>query len=120
LAYDIKTLAHQELQLVRDEVNLEISRLLRIIAGLSIGIGLSFLALLFILVMLVQGLHEGTGWPLWTCYGVVAVFLLGGGIVLIMKARRMANSLHATPTRSFRVFKENVQWIREHMLSSRT
>jgi hypothetical protein len=120
IAHDFRTLVHQEMQLVRDEVKLEIGRLVRVTAGLSIGIALLLFGLGFVLVTVVYGIHEWTAWPLWVCYGIVAFLLIAIGTYLVTKAARTATSLHAVPARSLRVLKENAQWIKEHVLSSKT
>src|SRR5262245_1619630 len=68
---DVKSLLQQEVQLFKDEVKLEISTAGRAATKFLIGAALGILGLLFLLLMLVHGLHEWTVLPLWACYGLV-------------------------------------------------
>jgi hypothetical protein len=97
---DAKLLMRQEAQLLRDEVKLEVGAL-------------------FLLLMLVHGLHEWMGLPLWGSYGVVGGMLAGVGLTLILRARSLAGTVHTTPRRSLHTMKENVQWIKERMTLKR-
>jgi hypothetical protein len=117
---DAKVLMRQEAQLLRDEVKLELSKAGRAASGFGIGAVLAALGTLFLLLMLVHGLHEWAGLPLWGSYGLVGGLLAGGGLVLILRARSLAGSVHATPLRSLHTMKENVQWIKERMMLKRT
>ena len=117
---DAKVLMRQEAQLLRDEVKLELSKAGRAASGFGIGAVLAALGTLFLLLMLVHGLHEWAGLPLWGSYGLVGGLLAGVGLVLILRARSLAGSVHATPLRSLHTMKENVQWIKERMMLKRT
>ena len=117
---DARVLMRQEAQLLRDEIKLELSKAGRAASGFGIGAVLAGLGALFLLLMLVHGLHEWLLWPLWACYGLVGAAIAGTGITLIVKAQSLAGSVHATPRRSLHVMKENVQWIKERMMLKRT
>jgi hypothetical protein len=117
---DAKTLMRQEAQLLRDEVKLEISKAGRAASGFGIGVGLAAIGGLFLLLMLVHGLHEWFFWPLWVCYGVVGVALAASGITFIVRAQSLAGTVHTTPRRSLHTMKENLQWIKERMMLRRT
>jgi hypothetical protein len=116
---DAKLLMRQEAQLLRDEVKLELSKAGRAASGFGIGAVLSAVGALFLLLMLVHGLHEWTGLPLWGSYGVVGGMLAGVGLTLILRARSLAGTVHTTPRRSLHTMKENVQWIKERMTLKR-
>jgi hypothetical protein len=117
---DARTLVRQEAQLVKDEVKLELSKAGRAASGFGIGAGFAAVGALFLLLMLVHGLHEWFGWPLWICYGLVGGAMTAAGMVMIVRARSLAGSVHATPRRSLHTMKENVQWIKERMMLKRT
>jgi len=116
---DAKVLMRQEAQLLRDEVKLELSKAARAASGFGVAAVLAALGAFFLLLMLVHGLHEWTGLPLWASYGVVGGILAGVGLTLILRARSLAGTVHATPRRSLHTMKENVQWIKERMLLKR-
>jgi hypothetical protein len=116
---DAKVLMRQEAQLLRDEVKLELSKAGRAASGFGVGAVLAALGALFLLLMLVHGLHEWTGLPLWASYGAVGGILAGVGLTLILRARSLAGTVHATPRQSLHTMKENVQWIKERMLLKR-
>ncbi|MDF2458619.1 MAG: hypothetical protein K0S79_1035 [Nitrospira sp.] len=117
---DAKVLMRQEAQLLRDEVKLELSKAGRAASGFGIGAVLAAVGALFLLLMLVHGLHEWAGLSLWASYGLVGGILAGVGVWLILKARSLAGAVHATPRRSLYTMKENVQWIKERMMLKRT
>jgi drug/metabolite transporter (DMT)-like permease len=117
---DAKTLMRQEVQLLRDEVKLEISKAGRAASGFGIGAAVGAVGALFLLLMLVHGLNEWFSWPLWVCYGLVGAALAAIAITFIVKAQSLAGTLHTTPQRSLHTMKENVQWIKERMLLKRT
>ena len=117
---DARTLVRQEAQLLKDEVKLEVSKAGRAASGFGIGAGLAAVGALFLLLMLVHGLHEWLSWPLWICYGLVGAAIVAVGITMIVRAQSLAGSVHATPRRSLHTMKENVQWIKERMMLKRT
>jgi putative superfamily III holin-X len=117
---DARALMRQEAQLLKDEVRLELSKAGRAASGFGIGAGLAAVGALFLLLMLVHGLNEWFGWPLWLCYGLVGGAIAGTGIGLILRAQALAGSVRAMPRRSLHTMKENVQWIKERMMLKRT
>jgi len=72
---DAKVLMRQEAQLLKDEIKLEVSKAGRAASGFGIGAALAGVGALFLLLMLVHGLHEWLLWPLWVCYGLVGATL---------------------------------------------
>jgi hypothetical protein len=117
---DARLLLRQEAQLLRDEVKLELSKAGRAASGFGVGAVLASVGALFLLLMLVHGLHEWLLWPLWACYGLVGGIVTGVGIALIVRAQSLAGSVHTTPQRSLHAMKENVQWIKERTMLKRT
>lgn len=117
---DVKSLLRQEVQLFKDEVKLEIATAGRAATTFLIGAALGLLGLLFLLLMLVHGLHEWTVLPLWACYGLVGGALIGVGLALLVRAQSFAGRVQAVPRRTLYSMKENVQWIKEHMMLKRT
>ena len=116
---DARALMRQEAQLLKDEVKLELSKAGRAASGFGIGAALAGVGTLFLLLMLVHGLHEWFGWPLWVSYGLVGAAIAGIGIALILRAQTLAGSVQATPRRSLQTMKENVQWIKDRMTLKR-
>ena len=117
---DARALMRQEVQLLKDEVKLELSKAGRAASGFGIGAVLAGVGTLFLLLMLVHGLNEWFAWPLWVCYGLVGAAVAGSGLALILRARSLAETVHPTPQRSLHTMKENVQWIKERMTLKRT
>jgi len=117
---DMKALMRQEAQLLRDEVKLELSKARRAAMGFGIGAALAAVGGLFLLLMVVHGLHEWTGLPLWASYGLLGALLAGAGVWLIVRAQSLAGSVEAMPRRTIYAMKENVQWIKENMMLKRT
>jgi drug/metabolite transporter (DMT)-like permease len=103
---DARVLARQEVQLLRDEIKLEVSKAVRAASGFGIGAVLAAIGALFLLLMLVHGLHEWVGLPLWACYGLVGGLLAGAGVTLIIRAQSLAGTVHTTPRRSIHTMKE--------------
>jgi hypothetical protein len=117
---DFQSLLRQEVQLLRDEVLLEMSKAGRAASGFGVGAVLTAIGLLFVLLMLVHGLHEWIGLPLWASYGMIGIVLSGIGISLLAKARSLAGTVEAMPRRTLFAMKENVQWIKEQVTLKKT
>ena len=116
---DVRVLLRQEVELLRDEVKLELSKAGRAASGFGIGAALIAVGTLFFLLMLVHGLHEWTVLPLWACYGIVGGLLAGIGATLLFRAWSLAGSVHPAPHRTIHAMKENVQWIKDRMTLKR-
>lgn len=117
---DVRLLMRQEAQLLRDEVKMEVSKAGRAASGFGIGAALLALGGLFLLLMLVHGIHEWTGLALWASYGLVGVVLAGIGGFLLARARSLAGSVQPMPRRTLYAIKEDAQWIKEQVMSKRT
>jgi drug/metabolite transporter (DMT)-like permease len=120
ILFDVKSLLRQEVQLFRDELKLQISTGGRAVSKFFMGAALGIVGALFLLLMLVHGLHDWTFLPLWACYGLVGGLLSGIGIVLVVRAQSVVGSFQVTPRRTLYTMKENIQWIKEHMMLKRT
>lgn len=120
ILFDVKSLLQQEVQLLKDEVKLEISTAGRAATKFFIGAACGIVGMLFLLLMLVHGLHEWTVLPLWACYGLVGGVLFGIGVALVVRAQSVAAHVQATPRRTLYSMKENIQWIKEQMMLKRT
>lgn len=117
---DVRVLMRQEAQLLRDEVKLEVNKAGRAASGLGIGIGLLAVGGIFLLTMLVHGLHEWFDLPLWLSYGLVGAVLAGVAVALLMRARSLAAAVQPMPRRTLYAIKEDAQWIKEQVMSKRT
>jgi hypothetical protein len=117
---DVRALMRQEAQLLRDEVKLEVNKAGRAASGLGIGIGLLAIGGIFLLTMLVHGLHEWFDLPLWLSYGIVGGLLAGVGVALLMRAKSLASAVQPMPRRTLYAIKEDAQWIKEQVISKRT
>lgn len=120
IVQDVKSLMQQEAQLLRHEVMLEMSKVVRAASGFGMGVAVAGVGGLFLLLMLVHGLHEWIELPLWASYGVVGLALAAIGLAFIMKARALAGSAEAMPHRTIFSMKENIQWIKESMTLRKT
>jgi hypothetical protein len=120
IVFDVRSLLRQEVQLLKDEVKLEISTAGRAATKFLIGAALGIVGILFLLLMLVHGLQEWTVLPLWACYGVVGGVLSASGLALVFRAQSVAGTVQAIPRRTLYSMKENIEWIKEHMMLKRT
>lgn len=120
IVQDVKSLMQQEAQLLRHEVKLEMSKVGRAASGFGLGVALAGVGGLFLLLMLVHGLHEWMELPLWASYGLVGLAMAAVGLAFIMKARALAGSVEAMPHRTIFSMKENIQWIKENMTLRKT
>ena len=120
ILFDVKSLLRQEVRLLQDEIKLQISTGGRAVSKFFIGAALGIVGALFLLLMLVHGLHDWTVLPLWACYGLVGGLLSGIGIVLVVRAQSVVESFQVTPRRTLYTMRENIQWIKEHMMLKRT
>jgi len=117
---DARTLVRQELQLLRDEVFSEIAKFRQGVVAIGVGIGFLAMGGLFALIMLVHALHEYASLPLWACYGLIGVVLLLIGAALLINAKHSLQTFNLMPRRTLRSMKEDAQWIKEQVSSSKT
>jgi uncharacterized protein (DUF983 family) len=114
---DFKLLLSQEVRLARHEIQQEMAKARA--AAVSAAVGVSLLAVggLMLIIMLVHLLQWLTNLPLWGCYGIVAIALLSGGMVLVRKSKGRVSDLHVIPWRTVQTMKENATWMKEQAQS---
>lgn len=120
LVEDARTLFRQELQLLRDEIFSEISKIRHGAVAIGAGIGLTVIGGLFLLIMLVHVLHQYVHLPLWACYGLIGAVLLIMGTAFFIKAKHSLQSFNPMPRRTLRSMKEDAQWIKEQISLNKT
>ncbi|HET9962007.1 MAG TPA: phage holin family protein [Nitrospiraceae bacterium] len=117
---DIRTLVQQHLQLMRDEFEAEVSKVKRASISVAVGAGLAAIGGLLFILMLVHLLQWATGWPLWSCYGLVGLVSAGAGAIALWSALKVGSTVHVMPVRTLQSMKEDAQWISETIASKRT
>ncbi len=120
LIVDLRSLLQQEIQLVQHEMQYERSKLISIAVRSGIGLLFGMLAGLCVLLMLVHGLHAATPLPLWACYGIVGLLSMVTAASVFFSVARLGGTLRLWPFRTFHSLKEDLQWIKEQVLSTRT
>jgi hypothetical protein len=112
---DTQTLIKQEVALARRELKDEIHKAIQ--AGVSLGIGVGFIAvggllLLFMLAHLVNELMLKQLPGHWAGYGIVGglAFVIGIGLLLYAKSR--ADEINVVPPQTAETMKENARWIK--------
>lgn len=116
---DFNTLMRQEVQLLRHEFRLELSKTGQAASGFGIGIVLAAVAALFLLLMVVHGLTVWADLPLWASYGLVGGLLAGLSVACLIRAQSLVGRIQLMPRRSLFAIKEHVQWIKERVTYKR-
>ena len=117
---DVRTLFRQELQLMRDEFLSEIAKIRHGTVAIGAGIACAAMGGLFLLIMLVHVLYVFVGLPFWASYGLIGIILLAVGSALLIKGKQSLQNFNAMPRKTLRSMKEDAQWIKEQMSSSKT
>lgn len=120
LIADVKTLLQQHVQLVRHEVELEVQKIKRATISVAIGAGVLAVSGLLFIVMLIHLIQWLTNWPLWVCYGIVAMVGATGGLLSLWAAKRVGGSVHVLPVKTMQSMKEDAQWIKQTIASNKT
>jgi hypothetical protein len=121
LIQDAEKLIGQHFQLFRSEVLQELDRAKN--AALSMGAGGGLVAAGGVLstLMVVHALHEATGLPLWSCYGLVGGLLGGVGAALLARGRKEATNVQLLPPpRTAEAVQENLSWLKEQVTPAGT
>jgi hypothetical protein len=108
---DAQTLIRQQLTLFQSEIKHDLVRTRDAAIPLGVGVAVSFLAGLFILMMLAHLLvWLWPALPLFAAYGIVALILglVGGSLVLVGKSK--FDAFTPIPEKSLEGLKENLQW----------
>ncbi|MCC2642376.1 MAG: hypothetical protein K0S45_2789 [Nitrospira sp.] len=120
LVADVRGLFAQEVRLARHEMQHELRKLTMGLVRAAIGALLSLMAVTLFLLMLVHALHTYTGLLLWACYGIVGLIAAAAGGFLLYSLVKLGSSLRLWPFRTAHSLKEDAQWIKEQVLSTRT
>ncbi|GKS62755.1 hypothetical protein YTPLAS72_00590 [Nitrospira sp.] len=117
---DVRRLIGQQVRLAIHELQLEGARAVGIVLTAIISGILGALCLLFVLLTAVAALHEIVGLAVWMSCGAVALALMvvAGGLLLYLKGQMQR--LRVVPVRTLHTVKEDAQWIKEWIASSRT
>jgi hypothetical protein len=110
---DVRTLIRQEMALGRAEVLQQINKTKRAAIAVSAGIGAGAVGILFLLLLVVQVIHEAGGLPLWGSYAIVGGVLVVIGCILFFLGKRQASEVNLVPRQTIESIKENVQWIKD-------
>ena len=120
LVADLRGLVAKELQLAKHEMQHEVSKLVKVSIRAGIVIVLSLMAVILLCLTLVYVLHSVLGLSLWASYGVVALLAAAGAAGLGYSAMNLGSTLRLWPFRTLHTLKEDVQWIKEQVLSAKT
>lgn len=112
LMSDATLLLHQELALAKYEFYEEARKTKTAVVSLASGIGLGAIGGLLLILMLVHLLRALTEWPLWICYGIIGGICLGGGAIMLYRARKQMSQIEIIPQETLNTMKENVQWLK--------
>ena len=117
---DIRFLVQQHVQLLRHEVEAEVKKVKRATISVAIGAGVLAVSGLLFIIMLVHFIQWLTDWPLWVCYGIVAAAGAIGGLLALWSAKKVGASVHVLPVKTVQSMKEDAQWIKQTIVSSKT
>ena len=117
---DFRTLTQQHIQLMRHEIEGEVQKVKRASISIAIGAGVLAVSGLLFIIMLVHLVQWLTDWPLWVCYAIVATAGAIGGFIALWSAMKVGSSVHVLPIKTMQSMKEDAQWIKETIISSRT
>ena len=120
LLEDIRLLIGQTMRLARDEMKLERQKLTSLVIRLGIGPTMAFMTSVLLLLMVVHLLHGWLGLPLWTSYGIVGLLCALMAGLLLASAASLRATLRLWPFRTLHSIKEDVRWIKEQVLSTKT
>jgi hypothetical protein len=120
LVSDLKRLWTQEIRLAQHEMQLERRKTAVTLLYGVLAIMFSFIAITFFLVMLVHALYSSTAMPLWACYGVVGIVVIALSGIFVYSLIKLGSSLRLWPFRTVHSIKEDAQWIKEQLLSTKT
>jgi hypothetical protein len=117
---DLRTLVRQHVQLMRREIDVEVNKVKRATISVAIGAGVLLVSGLLFIIMLIHLIQWLTEWPLWVCYGLVAIAGAVGGLLALWSAKKIGGSVHVFPVKTMQSMKEDAQWITETIISKKT
>ena len=116
----LRRLVSQEVRLAQHEMQSELGKAARGLLHGALAIMLTVVAIGLFLVMLVHLVHASTGIALWASYGLVAVVTAAISGLFLYKMFAVGVSLRLWPFRTAHSIKEDIQWIKQQLLSIRT
>lgn len=106
---DVQNLLIQQMNLLKSEVQRDLTRTKDAAISLFIGLGIATLGAGFLFVMVVHLLQWETGWPLWVCHGLIGGGLAVVGGILYYVGKKKFESFNPLPDESVEALKENLQ-----------
>ena len=116
---DAKSLLIDEVTLAKLEMQSELQKTKEAAISFAIGAGIAVVGGFLLLFMLVYLLAALTTIPLWGCFGIVGIVLLGVGLVLLYRGKHTAEQIDAGLPQTATTLKENGQWLKEQTTSNR-
>jgi hypothetical protein len=117
LLADLRGLLAKELQLAKHEMQQELSKVVKAAIQAGLASILALMAVILLCLTLVYILHSLLGLPLWASYGVVGIVAAAGAGGLAYLSINLVSALRLWPFRTVQTVKEDVQWIKEQVLS---
>lgn len=117
LLADLRSLLGKELQLAKHEMQHELSKVAKAAIHGGVAAILGLMAVILICLTLVYVLHSILGLPLWASYGGVAVLAAAGAGGVAYLLIQLVSTVRLWPFRTLHTVKEDVQWIKEQVLS---
>jgi uncharacterized membrane protein YqjE len=112
IVHDAQELIKQQLALFRHEIHSDVQKAKEGALSLALGMGVAFLGSLLMCLMLVHLLNwSAPALPLWSCYGIVGIVLLGAATIFYLLGKKKIDETSPLPEQSVEALKENVQWI---------
>jgi len=120
---DVQDLIKQQLALTRKEIESDLRKTREAGTLLGVGVGLALFGCFALCLMLAHLIHfvstpaalqasaEPAAIPLWGCYGIVTLLLLGVGGALAFAGKKKFDSFNPLPDESAQALKENIEWI---------
>ena len=116
---DAKNLLVDEVTLAKLEMQSELHKTKEAAVSFAMGAGIAAVGGFLLLFMLVYLLAALTTIPLWGCFGIVGIVLLGVGLVLLYRGKQAAEQIDASLPKTATTLKENAQWLKEQTTSNR-
>jgi Putative Actinobacterial Holin-X, holin superfamily III len=119
---DTQKLLVQHFNLLRSEIAGELRQARTAAVFLGIGSAVTGVGSIFLLLMVVHGLHLHAEVPLWGCFGIVGGILTAVGAGFLFYGGKEAGDVHLmSPPESAAAMKESLRWVKEETgLDSRT
>ena len=117
---DIRHLLLEELQAAKEEVHANVDSYWTAVVALGIGLGVSIIGVGLLALMSVQILYAFCHVPLWEGYALCGGAITVIGLLLLYKANNLTGETHhLLPHHTLHALKEDSQWIKNHVMSSK-